>query len=138
MDGWVWERTDQDAQLAAGRFAADGMRLVTVRQPASADLRETQAAIAAALHLPSPAERNLDAFVDTLGDLHVWWQQPVALVWEDAGVLREADERAWQLLAGILDEAQVPTIAVVGPGSARAAEEEPSADTGPSAETGEG
>lgn len=120
MDGWVWERTEQDAQLAAGRFAADGMRLVTVRPPASADLRGAQAAIAAALHLPSPAERNLDAFADTLRDLRVWWQQPVALVWEGAGALRQADERGWQLLAGILDEAQVPTIAVVGPGSAGA------------------
>ena len=116
MDGWVWERTEQDARLAAGRFAADGMRLVTVRQPTSADLRETQAALAAALRLPPPAERNLDAFADTLRALRVWWQgQAVALVWEDAGLLREADERAWQLLAGLLDRAQVPTIAVVGP-----------------------
>ncbi|WP_131103303.1 barstar family protein [Ornithinimicrobium sufpigmenti] len=115
MDGWVWERTEQDAPLAAGRFAADGMRLVTVQQPTSADLRETQAALAAALRLPSPAERNLDTFADALRDLSVWWKgQTVALVWEGAGLLREADEPAWQLLAGLLDGAQVPTIAVVG------------------------
>lgn len=114
MDGWVWERTEQDARLAAGRFAAEGMQLVTVQQPASADLRETQAALAAALRLPSPAERNLDAFADTLRDLRVWWQgRAVALVWEQAGLLRDADQRAWQVLAGLLDEAQVPTIAVV-------------------------
>lgn len=116
MDGWVWERTEEDGRLAAGRFAADGMRLVTVRQPADAGLRETQAALAAALRLPSPAERNLDAFADTLRDLRVWWQgQSVALVWEQAGLLREADRRAWEVLTGILDEAQVPTVAIVGP-----------------------
>ena len=116
MDGWVWERTEEDGRLAAGRFAADGMRLVTVRQPADAGLRETQAALAAALRLPSPAERNLDAFADTLRDLRVWWQgQSVALVWEQAGLLRDADQRAWEVLAGILDEAQVPTVATVGP-----------------------
>ena len=116
MDGWVWERTEQDARLAAGRFAAEGMQLVTVQQPPSADLRETQAALAAALRLPSPAERNLDAFADTLRDLRVWWQgQAVALVWEQAGLLRDADQRAWQVLAGILDQAQVPTIAMVEP-----------------------
>lgn len=114
MDGWVWERTEQDARLAAGRFAAEGMHLVTVQQPPSADLRETQAALAAALRLPSPAERNLDAFADTLRDLRVWWQgRAVALVWEQAGLLRDADQRSWQVLAGLLDEAQVPTIAVV-------------------------
>lgn len=115
-DGWVWERTGQDAALAAGRFAADGMHLVTFRQPASGDLRETQAALAQALRLPSPAERNLDAFADTLRDLRVWWHgRPVALVWEQAGLLRAADARAWRVLAGILDEAQVPTVAVVDP-----------------------
>lgn len=121
MDGWVWERTGQDAALAAGRFAAEGMRLVTVQQQKSAGLRETQAALAAALRLPSPAERNLDAFADTLRDLRVWWQgQAVALVWERAGLLRDTDERAWRVLVGLLDEAQVPTIAVVGPGGAEA------------------
>ena len=36
MDGWVWERTEQDARLAAGRFAAEGMHLVTVQQPPAA------------------------------------------------------------------------------------------------------
>lgn len=113
-DGWVWERTGQDAALAAGRFAADGMRLVTVRQQPEAGLRETQAALAAALRLPSPAERNLDAFTDTLRDLRVWWQgQPVALVWEQAGLLRDTDARAWQVLVDILDEARVPTVAVI-------------------------
>ena len=118
-DGWVWERTEQDAALAAGRFAAEGMRLVTVRQERSAGLRETQAALAAALRLPAPAEHNLDAFADTLRDLRVWWQgRAVALVWDRAGLLRDTDERAWQVLTGILDEAQVPTIAVVGPDTA--------------------
>lgn len=119
MDGWVWERTQQDAPLSVGRFAAEGLRVVTVRQPASGDLRETQAVIAAALRLPSPAEHNLDAFADTLRDLRTWWGgEAVALVWEQAWLLRDVDQRAWQVLTGILDEAQVPTVAVVGPDQA--------------------
>lgn len=114
MDGWVWERGESDGRLAAGRLAAEGLRLVTVQQPSSADLRETQAALAEALRLPAPAGHNLDAFADTLRDLRVWWEgAAVALVWEQAWRLRDADPRGWQLLTGLLDQAEVPTVAVV-------------------------
>lgn len=123
MDGWVWERTPQDAVLAASRFAAEGLRLVTVRQPEPAGLEETQAAIAEALHLPPPAGHDLHAFADASADLRRWWSgEAVALLWEDAWRLREADPRAWRLLTTILDEAHVPTVAVI--------REEPGADPG--------
>lgn len=114
MDGWVWERRPVDLIVATSSLAGQGLHLIRVDQPEGGGLRETQAAIAEALQLPSPAERNLDAFADTLRDVRDWWQgQAVALVWEGASLLRDTDRRAYRLLATILDEAQVPTIAVV-------------------------
>lgn len=114
MDRWVWERRSVDLPVATSTMSAEGLHLVTVGQPVDGGLRETQAAIAEALRLPSPAERNLDAFADTLRDLRERWDgRAVALVWEGAGLLRLTERRAYQLLTAILDEARVPTIAVV-------------------------
>lgn len=114
MDGWVWERRSQDVVVATSTLAGEGLRIVTMQQPEGGGLRETQAAIARALELPSPAERNLDALADTLSDVREWWGgEAVALLWEGAGRLRQSDARAYRLLTQILDEAQVPTVAVV-------------------------
>lgn len=114
MDGWVWERRPQDVPVATSTLAGSGLKVVWMTQPLEAGLRETQAAIAAVLELPTPAERNLDAFADSLRDVRTWWGgEAVALLWEEADRLRRTDARAYRLLTAILDEARVPTISVV-------------------------
>lgn len=72
--------------------------------PPSTSLREAQAAIAAALRLPAAAGRNLDALVDSLRDLAVWWpdHERVALLWPGAEALVESDLPGWHTLTEIL------------------------------------
>ncbi|MFK5633520.1 barstar family protein [Ornithinimicrobium sp. LYQ103] len=58
-----------------------GYAVAQATTPAQAGLRQTQAEIAAALRLPEPADRNLDAMADSLRDLDQLWDgQRVALL----------------------------------------------------------
>lgn len=86
--------------------------------PAGAGLRQTQAELAAALRLPEPADRNLDAMADSLRDLvQLWDGQRVALLWQDAERLASVDGRAWWILGELLDDAD--DLVVVALGEAR-------------------
>ncbi|MFK5645925.1 barstar family protein [Ornithinimicrobium sp. LYQ121] len=95
-----------------------GYAVAQATTPAQAGLRQTQAEIAAALRLPEPADRNLDAMADSLRDLDQLWDgQRVALLWQDAGRLAGADGRAWWILGELLDDAD--NLVVVALGEAR-------------------
>lgn len=74
-------------------------------QPTS--LREAQAEVARALRLPEAAGRNLDALVDSLRDLALWWpdHERVALLLHGAGHLVDSDLPGWHTLTDILREA---------------------------------
>ena len=115
-------------------LADAGYAVVEATTPVDADLRLAQAELAAALRLPSPAERNLDAMADTLRDLpQIWDGRMVALLWKDAERLACADGRGWWLLGEILDD--VDDLTVVAFGEARigrppAAPDVPSEDGG--------
>lgn len=69
-----------------------------------ATLRTAQAMIAAALHLPETAGRNLDAMVDSLRDLATWWPQNerVVLLLHGAEALVQSDLPGWHTLTEIL------------------------------------
>lgn len=69
--------------------------------------RAAQEAIATALRLPEPAGRNLDALVDSLRDLAVWWPESdkVVLVLHGAQGLVDSDLPGWHTLTEILREA---------------------------------
>jgi hypothetical protein len=104
-----------------------GYAVVEATTPVDADLRRTQAELAAALRLPSPAERNLDAMADTLQDLaQLWDGRTVALLWKDAERLARADGRAWWILGEILDD--VDDLTVVAFGEARIGRPRPDED----------
>lgn len=70
-------------------------------------VREVQAEIARALHLPASAGHNLDALVDSLRDLAIWWpdQERVALLWHGADALVDSDLPGYLELADILRSA---------------------------------
>jgi len=70
-------------------------------------LREAQAEIARALRLPETAGRNLDALVDSLRDLALWWphDERVALLLHGAGHLVDSDLPGWHTLTDILRSA---------------------------------
>lgn len=72
--------------------------------PSASSGRRSQAAIAAALRLPESAGRNLDAMVDSLRDLAVWWpdHERVALLWHGADALVDADLPGYLELTEIL------------------------------------
>lgn len=74
----------------------EGSRLTT--------LAAAQAAIVSALHLPISAATNLDALVDALRDLDLWWPRTrrIALLWRDADVLEQADPAGFAELVDIL------------------------------------
>jgi hypothetical protein len=96
-------------------LADAGYAVVEATTPVHADLRGAQAELAAALGLPSPAERNLDAMVDTLRDLpQIWDGRMVALLWKDAERLACADGRGWWILGEILDDADDLTVVAFG------------------------
>lgn len=79
------------------------------------DFRATQAEIARALRLPESAGRNLDALEDSLRDLPDLWEEPVALLWQDASRLVALDGDRWWVLAEILDAADLPVVAAREP-----------------------
>ncbi|MGC5585255.1 barstar family protein [Ornithinimicrobium sp. W1665] len=111
-------------------LADAGYAVVEATTPVDADLRRTQAELAAALRLPSPAERNLDAMADTLRDLHqIWDGRMVALLWKDAERLACADGRGWWILGEILDD--VDALTVVAFGEARIGRPPAGSDVGP-------
>jgi hypothetical protein len=100
-------------------LAEAGYAVVEATTPVPADLRRTQAELAAALRLPAPAGGNLDAMADTLRDLGRYWEgRTVALLWKDAERLARTDGRGWWILAEIL--ADVDDLTVVALGQARA------------------
>nr|WP_306254784.1 barstar family protein [Ornithinimicrobium cryptoxanthini] len=70
-------------------------------------MRGAQAAIATALRLPETAGRNLDALVDSLRDLALWWPESdkIVLVLHEAQALVDADLPGWHTLTEILREA---------------------------------
>lgn len=70
-------------------------------------MRAAQAAIATALRLPETAGRNLDALVDSLRDLALWWPESdkVVLVLHGAQTLVDRDLPGWHTLTEILREA---------------------------------
>lgn len=63
-----------------------------------------QSAIVSALHLPISAATNLDALVDALRDLDLWWPRTrrIALLWRDADLLEQADPQGFAELVDIL------------------------------------
>lgn len=71
------------------------------------ELRTAQAAIATALRLPETAGRNLDALVDSLRDLALWWPESdrIVLVLHNAQALVDSDLPGWHTLTEILREA---------------------------------
>lgn len=69
--------------------------------------RREQAAIARALRLPEPAERNLDALLDLATDLtpaDLGGATGLVLVWSDAGFLESLDPEHHEVLVEILEE----------------------------------
>ena len=92
-----------------------GYAVVEATTPVDAGLRQTQAELAAALRLPSPAGHNLDAMADTLRDLAQHWDgRMVALLWKDAERLARADGRGWWILGEILDDVDGLTVVAFG------------------------
>lgn len=111
------DATQIRVQLAAAGFTVVEARLDASEGPAagmSADsldsdttptsLRAAQAAIASALRLPETASHNLDAMVDSLRDLAVWWPESpkVVLLLHGAESLVESDLPGWHTLTEIL------------------------------------
>lgn len=95
---------------AGARGETDGTDLwadTLDRDTTPTSLRTAQAAIAAALHLPETAGRNLDALVDSLRDLATWWpdDERIVLLLHGAGSLVDGDLPGWQTLTEILREA---------------------------------
>lgn len=97
----------QDTGRLRWALADHGFAIAEAYLPDAAGLREAQARIAAALHLPESAGRNLDALVDSLRDLAVWWpdQERVALLVHGAEALVATDLPGWQVLTAILRDA---------------------------------
>ncbi|OZM77597.1 hypothetical protein CFP66_34620 [Pseudonocardia sp. MH-G8] len=92
-----------DVEAVRTNLAADGVALAEVEGATDA-MRTAQAAIARALRLPESGGRNLDALVDALRDLAVWWPEDerVVLLWHDAGRLVDADLPGFLILTEIL------------------------------------
>lgn len=81
-------------------------------------MRMAQAALAEALRLPETAGRNLDALVDSLRDLALWWPESdkVVLVLHGAQALVDRDLPGWHTLTEILREASADLWRDGGPG----------------------
>lgn len=94
---------DIRAALVAGGFAIAEADL----GEDGATMRTAQAAIATALRLPETAGRNLDAMVDSLRDLALWWPESdkIVLVLHGAQSLVDGDLPGWHTLTEILREA---------------------------------
>lgn len=95
----------------AGDFSDVGLALLThdfsVRQIDGAEIHERRIALpalAAALHLPGAADRNLDALVDTLRDLPELWptEDRLVLLWRHAEQFIEGDPATWEQVEEIL------------------------------------
>lgn len=96
-----------DVERVRRTLAGNGFALAEVEPGAgtpAASMREAQAAIARALRLPATAGRNLDAMVDSLRDLAVWWpdDERVALLWPGAEKLVESDLHGYLTLTEVL------------------------------------
>lgn len=69
--------------------------------------RQALPALAAALHLPGAADRNLDALLDTLRDLPVLWPRSarMALLWRAAEQFIEGEPALWDEVCAVLGQA---------------------------------
>jgi RNAse (barnase) inhibitor barstar len=101
--GVVWAAEWQAPAITAS-LTTHGWALAQCWSEVGAGARAAQAAIAAALRLPDPAGRNLDALADVLTDLPRFWpgQDKVALLWHDADVLEMLDRAGHDRLVTIL------------------------------------
>lgn len=71
------------------------------------DRRRALPALAAALHLPGAADRNLDALLDTLRDLPDLWpgDSRLVLLWRAAEQFIEGDPEVWAEVSEIVRQA---------------------------------
>ncbi|GAA1148278.1 barstar family protein [Ornithinicoccus hortensis] len=94
------------AEIHAPDWGGRAVDTLDSDKPATS-LREAQAAIARTLRLPDGAAHNLDALVDSLRDLALWWPEDtrIALLWHGADALVDSDLPGYLELTDILRSA---------------------------------
>lgn len=100
--------TGTDPRKLAESLATQGLSAAVI--PGTADRRGTFDAFAATLNFPDYFGRNLDALLDCLRDL----SDNTALIWDDAGRLRQGDPAGYRGILAVLTqfERERPTAGV--------------------------